>query len=1020
MTCRGEPARGAWFRASTAIVAVVALAAGAYAQAGLVPIPVVPPEVTGDQQRQIQDAAPAKASVAPAQPRRVLIFNTPYMDASPHKGYCIPYGTYAMQVLGLKTGAFEPVVSDDIAMLLPESLKQFDAIVLNNADGAWIRPREEDLPRLAAHGTTADEVERVLRRSLLDFIANGGGLVAYHFAIGANPDWPEYHELLGATYWGHPWNEEVGVRVEEPDNPLTAAFGGERFRVADEIFQFNEPYSREKQRVLLTLDTAATNMNVQWVYRTDGDFALAWVKPYGKGRVFYTALGHRTEIYWNPAMLRFYLDAIQFATGDLAAPTEPRPMARAAEEPAGALRIAALNPTAGRYEMVEFALELPGSYTHPYSPDEVDLRLELMSPDGRSVTVPAFFYQHYDRQRRQRDGAEADWFYPDRVPEWRARFAPDEAGTWTAVAHLKDATGECQSESVQFECTPSGDKGFVGISEADPRFLAFTSGDPFFAVGQNLAFIGPSQYAGLTRAEGILAKMAASGANYARVWTCCEDWAMAIEAPKSAWDRSWARNAPVVAKADAAGNPVGGRCIEVAGEAGKSVSLQPSHPVAVRPGTRYRFSGTLRAEAGTALSLAVGGDTLELAPGPEWAPFSVDWTSGDGQYWLGQPAFRLNSGGKAWLDQLSLTEAAGGPNLLWEADVNRPVRGEYNPTDCFMLDELVASAERSGIRLMLCLLTRDLYMGDLSDEASPEYARAIDDARSLLRYAVARWGYSTSVAAWEYFNEMDPGKPTGRFYRELGEYLAANDPYHHLRTTSAWASAPDDWADPAIDIAQEHFYLRPADRTRVDDEVSAALERARVVRQHAASKPALIGEFGLATDQWGLSDSMKRDANLVHFHNALWASALSGVSGTAMFWWWEQLDQMDAYAHYRPLAAFLAGVPFTTARLQPAEATPSDGRIRFVGLAGDRCLYGWLLNEAATWTRLEADPGPLEPIEGALLTVPGLPAGTYRVQWWDTMAGEVLSEEDVTVGEEGVRLAIPRLSADLAVSVAAR
>jgi len=306
------------------LVATAAVLAAQDPADDLVPVPVVPPEVTADQQRQIQGAAPDKPSVQPTKARRVLIFNTPFMDASPHKGYCIPYGTYAMQVLGLKSGAFEPVVSDDTAMLLPESIRQFDAIVLNNSDGAWIRPTEADMDRLRGHGGTIDEVEQVLRKSLLDFVSGGGGLVAYHFAIGANPDWPEYRELLGASYWGHPWNEEVGVRVDDPESPLVAAFGGKGFRIADEIFQFNDPYSRDKLRVLLSLDTKATNMGVQWVYRTDGDFALAWVKPYGEGRAFYTALGHRTEIYFNSAMLRFYLDAIQFATGDLKASMKAR------------------------------------------------------------------------------------------------------------------------------------------------------------------------------------------------------------------------------------------------------------------------------------------------------------------------------------------------------------------------------------------------------------------------------------------------------------------------------------------------------------------------------------------------------------------------------------------------------------------------------------------------------------------------------------------------------------------------
>jgi type 1 glutamine amidotransferase len=293
-------------------------------EAERVQVPVIPPEVPEHRQKQIEAAAPEKPQVAPKQPRRVLIWDTPFMDESPHKGYCIPFGTYAMQVLGVKTGAFEPVVSDDVAMFLPENLKQFDAIVMNNSNGQWIRPTEADMERLREHGADQDAVEQLLRQSFMDWVSNGAGVVAYHHAIAGNSHWPEFQELLGATYWGHPWNEEVGVKVEEPDTPLLAAFNGKDFRLAEEIFQFNEPYSREKLRVLLSLDVENTNMGVQWIHRTDNDFALAWVRPYGKGRVFYTAFGHHTEIYWNPTLLRFYLDGIQFATGDLEAPMEPR------------------------------------------------------------------------------------------------------------------------------------------------------------------------------------------------------------------------------------------------------------------------------------------------------------------------------------------------------------------------------------------------------------------------------------------------------------------------------------------------------------------------------------------------------------------------------------------------------------------------------------------------------------------------------------------------------------------------
>jgi len=281
-------------------------------------------QVTPDQAERIRKAAPEKARVKPKKQRRVLIWNTPFMDQSPHKGYTIPQAEYAFKLLGEKTGAYEPVVSDDVAMLAPDKIKQFDAILLNNANGPWIRPTDKDMDRLKAYGDTPDAVEKVLRRSFLDFVKNGGGLFAYHHALGGNTHWPEFLELIGAAFDGHPWNEEVGIKNEEPDHPLLAAFGGKDFRIADEIFQFRKPYDRAKLRVLLSLDTKATNMTVPWINRKDGDFAQAWVKSYGKGRVFYCGIGHRTEIWWNPTILRFYLDAIQFVVGDLDAPIAPR------------------------------------------------------------------------------------------------------------------------------------------------------------------------------------------------------------------------------------------------------------------------------------------------------------------------------------------------------------------------------------------------------------------------------------------------------------------------------------------------------------------------------------------------------------------------------------------------------------------------------------------------------------------------------------------------------------------------
>lgn len=294
--------------------------------------PRTPEGIPVREEQRIIAAAPQKPRVAPKQARRVLIFNTPphLMNADPHKGYCIPYGAAAFRVLGSRTGAYEPVVSDDLAMFLPENLNRFDVIVLNNTSGRWITPTEADMAKeaFAKLGTDRQGAERILRQSLMDFVEGGRGLVAIHFASNGNDHWPEFTQLIGGRFVGHPWNQDVGMIVEEPDYPLAAAFGGARIRITDEIYTFGKPFDRSRLRAFISLDTERTNMGVSWIpwdQRPDADFVQAWTRSHGKGRVFYTGFGHRTEIFWNPMVLQFYLDGVQFAAGDLEADTTPRP-----------------------------------------------------------------------------------------------------------------------------------------------------------------------------------------------------------------------------------------------------------------------------------------------------------------------------------------------------------------------------------------------------------------------------------------------------------------------------------------------------------------------------------------------------------------------------------------------------------------------------------------------------------------------------------------------------------------------
>ncbi len=257
-------------------------------------------EVPADDLERIWLAAPHEAPAEPSMPRTLLVFS--WKGGYVHDS--IPWGAAALRVLGEKTGAYTATLSDDPAMFDRERLLQFDAVAVNNCFCAG-----DPLPD-AQH-----------RENLLEFVRSGRGIVGIHCAVLV--DWPEYIEMLGGRSVDHPWNEgsTVVVKLDEPDHPLVRCFAGSPFFHTDEIYRFDR-FSRENSRVLLSLDSDRTDMSKPGIAPAERDFPLSWVRRYGQGRVFYSALGHQKDVYWQPVILKHYLAGIQFALGDLTAEAE--------------------------------------------------------------------------------------------------------------------------------------------------------------------------------------------------------------------------------------------------------------------------------------------------------------------------------------------------------------------------------------------------------------------------------------------------------------------------------------------------------------------------------------------------------------------------------------------------------------------------------------------------------------------------------------------------------------------------
>jgi hypothetical protein len=164
------------------------------------------------------------------------------------------------------------------------------------------------------------------KADLLSFVKEDGkGFVAAHTADTAFMEWPAFGEMLGARFDGHPWGIiEAPIIVEDPNFPATKQFPPV-FPMKDEIYQAKD-FSRDKIRVLLRLDTSKVDMKHQGVNRTDGDFPQAWAKTYGKGRVFFCAFGHETELWDQPAIQTMWLEAIKWSLGLSDADVTPRPL----------------------------------------------------------------------------------------------------------------------------------------------------------------------------------------------------------------------------------------------------------------------------------------------------------------------------------------------------------------------------------------------------------------------------------------------------------------------------------------------------------------------------------------------------------------------------------------------------------------------------------------------------------------------------------------------------------------------
>ncbi len=263
------------------------------------------PQIPGQEISKIENAVPVFPIIKLKSPRRLLVFSL----SMGYQHKAIPYATKMLDLMGQKSGAFQTEHSTDMSVFTSQNLKKYDGILFNNTT---------DL--------TFDDPDA--RKSLMDFVKSGKGIIGIHAATDNFKTWPEAAEMMGGIFDGHPWTSDGTwmIKISDSDHPLTEMFEDEEFELNDEIYRTNQRRLRENCRVLVALDMHdENNLAAEGVRITDRDIPVSWVRGFGQGRIFYCSLGHNSHIYWNPVILEHYLAGIQFALGDLDADTAPVP-----------------------------------------------------------------------------------------------------------------------------------------------------------------------------------------------------------------------------------------------------------------------------------------------------------------------------------------------------------------------------------------------------------------------------------------------------------------------------------------------------------------------------------------------------------------------------------------------------------------------------------------------------------------------------------------------------------------------
>lgn len=366
--------------------------------------------------------------------------------------------------------------------------------------------------------------------------------------------------------------------------------------------------------------------------------------------------------------------------------------------------------------------------------------------------------------------------------------------------------------------------------------------------------------------------------------------------------------------------------------------------------------------------------------------------------------------------------------------------GWYNTLNAWELDRVIESAETNNIHVNLVIHNHGKFglkhdkewqhnpfnvtLGGYLEKPDNYFTdpRAMRDFRKLMRYTVARWGYSTSLFAWEFWSEHNLCGTSDKFHRTpevvewhrlMGAAVKDIDPFDHMISTHV---SGDYTEQNSNTIALGEIDLCPVDAYHNDTNPLGIVDLLRRTAEYnnAFNKPVLVTEFGgsaFAADLRHLENTL---------HAALWASTAIPLAGTPMFWWWILIEEEGLYPKFEAVGRFMQGEDRRDPemRMAPVAITRNDLTqtvVRAQCLANRRQALGWLY---VTDRFDKTDPRGKPACVNLRVHISSMDPGPRTVEFWDTIEGRPLSTTPVAPDPNGgVEFDVPPFARDIAFKI---